>query len=455
MASGSIIQHQTAMTVEDRRPTSVSHHPVTIARGQQINTVVHSIPSPSGSKPPIKQSMESIPYKESSSRRLCTDPITSQFRQQDWPQITTGRGPPEQAMQQSSGQQATPRPTAVANHNKDPATLDSAAPFKIQAKNQQPMAIVPIRPSTMYTRPFKTHLKHPSAVEHAQIRSGQIPIFKGSNWSKLPISSSSAILSKPKFGQAEAEIVGSKETQFGGPRYRLSKQTQTRQINVGEVAQTYLYVDNGARDPPADGSDTLADLTTQTTLAPSLLEAKGEKKKKCLWKRPYLSAEEELVREDEADFQTALALSPEVAHAVVSEVLAEPDFLRATSSALTGPLEGIFVTIEDSHSASLSRRDKEVLHPGSLPSVWECLATTLSAALSKARSRVEEEDGVKDQSCGCLRIGGEKCHGGTALRPVRYLARVGAPEGGCSRLAVELGHSWAERDEAINSAEAI
>ncbi|KAL6000533.1 hypothetical protein ACLOJK_024232 [Asimina triloba] len=76
-------------------------------------------------------------------------------------------------------------------------------------------------------------IKHPSAAEHAQIRSGQIPIFKGSNRSKLPISSSSPTLLKPKFGRAEAEIVGSKETQFGGPRYRLSKQTQTRQISVG------------------------------------------------------------------------------------------------------------------------------------------------------------------------------------------------------------------------------
>ncbi|KAL5978124.1 hypothetical protein ACLOJK_029241 [Asimina triloba] len=78
--------------------------------------------------------------------------------------------------------------------------------------------------------------RSPAPAEHAQIRSGQIPIFKGSNRRsspKLPISSSLPTLSKPKFSRAEAEIVGSKETQFDGPQYRLSKSTRTRHISVG------------------------------------------------------------------------------------------------------------------------------------------------------------------------------------------------------------------------------
>ncbi|KAL6001099.1 hypothetical protein ACLOJK_006826 [Asimina triloba] len=48
----------------------------------------------------------------------------------------------------------------------------------------------------------------------------------------------------------------------------------------------------------------------------------------------------------------------------------------------------LVATLEEPSS---SRRDEEILRPGPFPSVWECLATTLSIVLSEARSRAKEK----------------------------------------------------------------
>ncbi|KAL5977767.1 hypothetical protein ACLOJK_036775 [Asimina triloba] len=100
---------------------------------------------------------------------------------------------------------------------------------------------------------------------------------------------------------------------------------------------------------------------------------------------------------------------------------------------------------------------KEVLHPDPLPSFWECLTTTLSAALSEAQSRVEEEietphdrrgealflwaPGDRAEGLMCSGPGGE---GGGRCEPLKEDA---------AGLLSNLVAARAERDATINSAE--
>ncbi|KAL6001697.1 hypothetical protein ACLOJK_007437 [Asimina triloba] len=195
-----------------------------------------------------------------------------------------------------------------------------------------------------------------------------------------------------------------------------------------------------------------------------------------------IQVEEELVRGKGANFRTTLALSLEVALVAVFEVLVEPNHSRATGSALASPSEGISTTIEESHSMrpistdfslrlrgapqvidfeeeggptpnptfigepSLSKRDEHVLRPGPLPYVWECLATTLLIALSKARTE------------------GERCFLHELQEIGRRVSRVVALEAEAvnaieeclkeeeADLLSDLVAALVERDEAVNDA---
>ncbi|KAL5977792.1 hypothetical protein ACLOJK_036815 [Asimina triloba] len=103
--------------------------------------------------------------------------------------------------------------------------------------------------------------------------------------------------------------------------------------------------------------------------------------------------------------------------------------------------------------AGVTQVSKVVLRPNPFPFIWECLATSLLAALSEARSRAEEElEASLEQHY--IKGKGGGCRKGATPGLVRCPTRTGGLERGYGQVAIDLVASRDERDETISGAEA-
>ncbi|KAL5981027.1 hypothetical protein ACLOJK_028947 [Asimina triloba] len=116
--------------------------------------------------------------------------------------------------------------------------------------------------------------------------------------------------------------------------------------------------------------------------------------------------------------------------------------------------------------ASIAQVSNDVLCPDPLPSIWKCLAISLSVALSKAQSRAKEEleallkrryiEGPIESGASFISPKGEGdgCHKDATPELIHCLTRKERLKDDIIRLLSYLAVVRAKRDEAVNSAEA-